>query len=139
MRHLAFALTAALTLACAQGAAAQDGVFRSYDDMRGNLDRMMMSRDIKEVMLTFGGADEMTIQQLDDLQARVRQIFPEDFTEVTLVRRNELQNGWAQELIAYRTGLAYIFAYVLMHQTSDALVAVNFQFNSDFNALNGQF
>lgn len=139
MKRLASALIAVLTLTCAQGAAAQDGVFRNYDDMRGNLDRMMMSRDIKEVMLTFGGADEMTVQQLDDLQARVRQIFPEDFTEVTLVRRNELQNGWAQELIAYRTGLAYIFAYVLMQQTSDAMVAVNFQFNSDFNTLNSQF
>jgi hypothetical protein len=28
---------------------------------------------------------------------------------------------------------------VLMHQQSNALVSVNFQFNSDFNALKGQF
>lgn len=130
---------AAFSLVLAQGASAQDGVFRDYEELRSALDQYMTTRDIKSVMLRFGGADEMTIQQLDDLQGRVRQIFPEDFTEVALVRRHEMENGWAQELISYRNGISYIFAYLVLHQLDDAIVSVNFQFNTDFNDLNAQF
>ncbi|OSQ48557.1 hypothetical protein [Marivita geojedonensis] len=139
MKPFVFSCMAAISLVLAQGAAAQDGVFRDYDELRSTLDQYMTSRDIKSVMLRFGGADEMTIQQLDDLQGRVRQIFPQDFTEVALVRRNEMENGWAQELISYRSGISYIFAYLVLHQLDDAIVSVNFQFNTDFNDLNAQF
>jgi hypothetical protein len=139
MKSVIFSGVLALFLGLAQGVAAQDGVFRNYEELRSDLDQYMKSRDIKSVMLRFGGADEMTIQQLDNLQGRVRQIFPQDFTEVELVRRNEMENGWSQELISYRRGISYIFAYLVLHQLDDAIVSVNFQFNTDFNDLNAQF
>lgn len=139
MKSVIFSGILAVFLGLAQGAVAQDGVFRNYEELRSDLDQYMKSRDIKSVMLRFGGADEMTIQQLDNLQGRVRQIFPQDFTEAALVRRNEMENGWSQELISYRTGISYIFAYLVLHQLDDAIVSVNFQFNTDFNDLNAQF
>ena len=118
---------------------AQDGVFVSYEAMRATLDGLMKSRSIADLMIVFGGADEMTEQQLAGLEGQVRQIYPADFTEAAVMRHAELENGWSQEVISYWTGVDYVYAYILMHDREDAFVAVNFRFNSDFSALNALF
>ena len=51
---------------------AQDGVFVSYEAMRATLDGLMKSRSIADLMIVFGGADEMTEQQLAGLEGQVQ-------------------------------------------------------------------
>ena len=135
MRHLAIALAACL----ATPAVAQDPVFDSYDAMRAEMDALLMRRDIQPLMLRFGGADQMTQAQLDQLDTQVEQIFPQDFENVVLLRRTALENGFAQEIVAYWTGLSYVYAYVFYHERDGRVVSINYRFNSDFNALNGLF
>ncbi|MCR9114630.1 MAG: hypothetical protein NXH84_15245, partial [Rhodobacteraceae bacterium] len=103
------------------------------------LDGLMMQREIADVMRAFGASDEMTVEELDSLQNRVRAIFPSDFAQVSLVKRDEMGDGWAREMYAYWGGLSYIFASVVFHQREEALVAVKFKFNTDINALLTEF
>ena len=114
-------------------------VFSDYDTMRAELDAMMKGREVKAALLRFGGADEMSDEDLDQLQARVRQIFPTDFKRVDLVKKDMMENGWSQELYAYSIGLNYLFATVLLHDRGDTLVAISFKFNTDFDALISNF
>lgn len=115
---------------------AEDGVFRSYQDLREQLDPLMKSRQIAEVLTLFGGADEMTPQELQALEERVQTYFKRDFEEVALIKQAEHLNGWRQELLAYWVGTEYIYVYILMHQRDDAFLSVNFKFNSDFDEVN---
>jgi hypothetical protein len=41
---------------------AQDGIFDTYKDMRDSMDRLIQTRNIQDLMIRFGGADEMTIE-----------------------------------------------------------------------------
>lgn len=116
-----------------------ESVFRDYAHMREVLDGLMMQREIADVMRAFGASDEMTAEELDSLQNRVRAIFPSDFGQVSLVKRDEMGDGWAREMYAYWGGLSYIFASVVFHQREEALVAVKFKFNTDINALLTEF
>lgn len=116
-----------------------DGYFNSYEDMRKTLDENAKSRNFKDLLIDFGGADEMTVAQLNQLQSQVRTIYTSDFENVTVVRRAELENGWSQELIAYWTNAEYIYVYVLLHDRGDIIAAVATRFNSDFDALNALF
>lgn len=121
-------------LLCAGPLAAQDlpeSVFRDYDHMREVLDGGMMERNIVDVMRAFGASDEMTIEELNDLQIRVRAIFPEPFVNVDVMRSEKMGEDWTLEMYAYHVGYAYVYAVVLFHQQPDALVAVKFKFNTD--------
>lgn len=122
-------------------ATAQDqaSIFKNYDDMRARLDRMMLSRDIADVMLAFGASDEMTQEELDDLETRVRSIFSSDFDHVDVLKRDDMGNGWARELYAYWGDSGYLYATVLMHKRPEVLVAIEFKFNTDIDDLIGAF
>jgi hypothetical protein len=140
MRAALFALILPV-LALANPAAAQDpdSIFDSYDDMRAEMDRLVKSRDIQQLMIRFGGADEMTEVQLNSLDAQVEQIYPSDFDEVAVLRRTSHENGFHQELLAYWTGLNYLYTYVFFHERDGKTISINFRFNSDFIALNNLF
>lgn len=127
----------ALILILSPGAHAQDQepVFADYAEMRQTLDQMMMSRRIADVMIAFGGSDEMTKEELSSLEARVRAIYSMDFEHVDMLKSDDMGNGWMQELYAYWTGLSYIYVTVLYHDRGSELVAINFKFNTDFDAL----
>lgn len=115
------------------------GVFDTYAELRVELDSLVMSRRISDLMIEFGAGDEMTQEELSDLQTRVQQIYPQDFAAVDLLRRHDLENGWRQELLVYSHQLFYLYAYVLLHQRDDDIVAVTFKFNSQFSDLNALF
>lgn len=136
MRYLSIA---ALMVCSATAAVAQEPIFDNYITMRGEMDRLMMSRDIPDLMIKFGGADEMTKEQLDRLDAQVEQLYPNDFKYVAVIRRGSLEGGFQQELLSYWTGISYVYAYVLYHDRGDDMVAINFRFNSDFSTLNALF
>lgn len=134
-----FLSIAALIACSATTAVAQEPIFDTYDTMRGEMDRLMMARDIPDLMVKFGGADEMTKEQLSRLDMQVEQLYPNDFKNVAVIRRGTLGAGFQQELLAYWTGIAYVYAYVLYHDRGSETVAINFRFNSDFDTLNGLF
>ena len=129
-------------IALALPAAAQDlpeSIFRDYDHMRQVLDDNIMKRDIVTTMKAFGASDEMTPEELAGLQRRVQGIFPRDFENVDVMRVREMNGGFRQELYAYWTGTQYLYAYLFMHDRGDRMVAVHFQFNTDFLELNDNF
>jgi hypothetical protein len=70
------------------------------------------------------------------LDAQVEQLYPQDLEHVAVIRRVAHENGFSQELLAYWTGTAYLYAYVLFHEVDGQVVAINFRFNSDFSTLN---
>lgn len=114
---------------------AQEGVFADYSEMRETMDRLMMSRQIVDVMKAFGASDEMTAEELSSLQSRVRAIYPKDFEHAHLLKSDDMGQGWKQELYAYWVGHGYIYTTVLFHQREDSFVAIQFKFNTDFDKL----
>lgn len=145
MRFLTIAalvLTLVLTFTVNTARAQDDlpeSVFRDYDHMREVLDTNMMSRQIGVVMRNFGASDEMTPEQLSALENQVRGIFPQDFETAEMILRDELENGWARELLAYYTGISYIYVAVFYHQREDFLVVPFFRFNTDMLELLTEF
>ncbi|WP_299922224.1 hypothetical protein [uncultured Pelagimonas sp.] len=139
MRFQNLVAGALLCLASAVSAQENEPIFDTYESMRAEMDRLMVTRDIQTLMLSFGGGDEMTPQQLNQLDVQVEQLYPVDFQNVAVVRKGNLQGGFHQELLAYWTGTFYIYAYVLYHDRGSDVVSVNFRFNSDFSALNSLF
>ena len=131
------ALLSGLLTAFAVSAQDDVPVFDNYLSLRAVLDAQMKNRDIAEVMTTFGGSSSP--DELEALEARVREIFPRDFENAALLRRNEMKNGWRQELIAYWTGIDYIYVYLLLHDRDEGLLSVTMRFNTDFDELNGAF
>lgn len=127
-------LAVAPHLAAAQSSQA---VFDNYLELRARLDTLMKNRDIAEVMPLFGDTSEAA--DLEALEQRVRGIYPQDFENVALIRRHDLDHGFRQELIAYWVGTAYIYVYMLLHQRDDAIIALGFNFNSEFHDLNDKF
>jgi hypothetical protein len=138
-----FLLGLATSLCLGLPALAQDdlpeSVFRDHAHMRGLLEQLMLERRIAEVMHVFGASDEMTQDELDQLQERVRAIFPEDFDQVALLKRDAMGDGWARELYVFWSGLNYIYASVIYHQRDSDLVAVHFKFNTDLDAMLADF
>ncbi len=123
-----------MTLALAVPAAAQDlpeSVFRDYDHMRSVMDDGMMNRKIIMLMRAFGASDEMTIEELQSLESRVKSLFPRKLETVEVVKSDRLGDAWVREMYVYYTGLDYMYAFVLYHTRPDAVVAVNFKFNTD--------
>ena len=131
------ALLSGLLTAFAVSAQDDVPVFDNYLSLRAVLDAQMKNRDIAEVMTTFGGSS--LPDELEALEARVREIFPRDFENAALLRRNEMENGWRQELIAYWTGIDYIYVYLLLHDRDEGLLSVTMRLNTDFDELNGAF
>lgn len=144
MRRVLTVLIACLVVAGAPRLSAQQSnndvpIFDNYLSMRATLDSMMKNRDIAEVMTAFGGTNSGSQAELEDLEARVRNIFPRDFENAALLRRQDMENGWRQEMIAYWTGIDYIYVYLLLHQREEGLLAVNMSFNTEFAEIFANF
>ncbi len=134
--HLRYLIAIAMLAIAPLSVQADDQpVFKSYEEMRNTLDTLMMARELEQVMRAFGASDEMTDEELKGLEARVRSIFPFDFRHVNLLKRDDMGNGWAQELYAYWVGLSYIYVAILMHDRGSEIVSINFKFNTDFDKI----
>ena len=137
MRHLTALMLAATLVASPLWAQTRDDpVFSSYEEMRATLDNLMSKRQIADLLTAFGGGDEMTPQDMAVLETQVRNLFPADFENSALMMRQEMENGFAQDLIAYWSGTGYIYARVLWHQRPGGeVVSINMTFNSDPDVL----
>lgn len=141
IRYFMWGLAMAVGLILApQGVLAQqEPVFSNYEEMRKELDALMQGREIEKLMNRFGGASDLSLEEVQALEARMRDRFPYDFKHADLVKVDEMQNGWRQELYAYYTGLKYVFVTVLIHEREDSLIALNIKFDIDFYRLIGSF
>lgn len=120
-----------LSLTAAQALAQQAPVFENYDEMRSQLDELIMTRQIQKVMLRFGGPTSMTEDDLVQMEEKMHALFPYDFRHVAVMRRDQMENGFSHELYAYWTGLRYLYVLALLHQRDDELVSINIRFNTD--------
>ncbi|QFT92994.1 hypothetical protein FIU86_09070 [Roseovarius sp. THAF9] len=128
------ALLAIVTMTLAAPSAAQEtpeSIFRDYDHMRSIMDDGMMNQKIVMVMRAFGASDEMTAEELQSLEARVKALFPKPLDSVEVMKSEKLGDHWTREMYVYYSGIDYIYAFVLFHTRPEALVAVNFKFNTD--------
>ncbi|MDD9745591.1 MULTISPECIES: hypothetical protein [Marinovum] len=131
------ALCLALLLPIAAPAQNAQAFFDNYLAMRARLDTLVKNRDFAEVMPVFG--DQTDPAELEALERRVREIYPRDFENVALIRRQDMDHGFRQELIAYWEGTQYIYIYIVLHDRDDGIVALVFNFNSEFDELNAKF
>jgi hypothetical protein len=113
-----FALPLLLLLLAAQPSAAQPDAnrFASHGDMRATLDGLVSTRRIANLLTAFGGADEMSREEMSALEGRVRLLFPSDFASSAVMVRQNMKNGFHQELIAYWTDLSDICVRILWHE-----------------------
>lgn len=114
-----------------------EAFYDNYLALRARLDTLVKNRDIAEVMPAFG--DQSNPDELEALELRVREIYPRDFENVALIRRQDMDHGFRQELIAFWVGGQYMYVYMLLHDRDDGIMALGFNFNSDFDELNGKF
>ncbi|WP_136443498.1 hypothetical protein [Pacificoceanicola onchidii] len=139
MRALILALLTSFSLSAPLQAQEQQPVFDSYEDMRRVMDQLIVTRQVQELMVRFGGGDEMTVAQLNDLDATVERLYPNNFENVAVMRRLQHGGGFTQELLVYWTGLNYLYVYVFYHDRGGEVVSINFRFNSDYAKLTGLF
>lgn len=134
------ALAAAMLIWTAAGPArAESGVYTDYAALRETLDTLMTERSVGALLEAFGGADEYTAEQLASLEAQMKNVYAEDFQNKATVRVVELENGFRQEMIAYWTGINYVYVYLFLHQRESDLLAVHMSFNSDVNTIMEKF
>jgi len=100
----------------------------------------MKNREFSNVLKDMGGADEYTEQQLDRIQSQMRDLVPYYLSNVDIIKRAELQNGFSQELRAYWNDKnSYVYYYALLHQREDKLVVILFYFNTSPEELLAKF
>ena len=141
IRTFAFQIALLAMLCCVPqtGQAQEQPVFKDYDEMRSVLDELMMSRQVVRMLNRFGGAEGMSPEESAQMETRMRELFPIDFKHKSVVRVDQMENGWSQEMYAYWTGLSYVWVSVLIHQRESELVVINIKFNTDFFALIDSF
>lgn len=111
-------------------------IFESYEDLRATLDELMSKRQIADLLTAFGGADEMTLQDMMGVETQVRNVFPADFQNSALMMRQEMENGFTQDLIAYWTDVSYVYVRVLWHARPEGdVVSLHMVFNSNLDVL----
>ncbi len=138
MRFLITLLFALLPL----GATAQerDSYFKDYQDYARFVDSRIMNRDFVELIQVLGGRDEYTIEQLNGLNQRFLNLFPENFSNRAVIRKTDLGDGFSQEMRVYwGNNASYNFFYALLHDRGDGLVVLTFTVNSNVSEVLGKF
>ncbi|MFK7755166.1 MAG: hypothetical protein AB8B51_21790 [Sedimentitalea sp.] len=124
------------------GASAQvrDSVFTDYAEYDAFVDKSIMTRDFVALVLQLGGRDEYTPEQLAATKDQLGRAFPVDFTDATVFRRIDLGGGFSQEARAYWTANGrYAFYFAFLHQRDDGLIVMNFNLNSNPQAIMDNF
>ena len=80
---------------------ANEGRFSGYEEMRATLDDLIAERRIADLMSSFGNADGMSREEWFGLQGRVRLLYPEPLASSAVLIRQDMKNGFVQDLIAY--------------------------------------
>ena len=114
--------------------------FSSYEEYETLLNMKMKNREFSNVLRDMGGDDEYTEQQLARIQSQMLGAVPYYLTNVDIIKRVELQNGFSQELRAYWNDRnSYIYFYALLHERDDDLLVILFAFNTNPKELLAKF
>lgn len=134
-------LLTVLALIMPFGAAAQqrDSVFSDYAAYSEFVDRHIMARDFTPLILTLGGRDEYTPQQLANTDFQLKAAFPENFSNSAVFHSDDLGNRVTQEGRIYWHGDNYAFFYAIYHLRDDGLVVLNFNLNSEISSIMEKF
>lgn len=127
MRTTLFAALTAMLLALAPlpGLAQEKGtIFADYDSYAAFLDEKVQKRQFGALFQSLGGAN-LSLAELQKLSEGAKQGFPVDFDNATVMRREELENGFGHEVRAYWSGGNYAYVYVVYHQREDSFVVVH--------------
>ena len=117
----------------------RDSVFANYEAYSKYVDEKIMSRDFKPLVLTLGGRDEYSAEQLDKVNQDLLSVFTQNFPNKSIFRRVTLGNGFSQEARAYWKGENYAYYYAILHDRGDDLVVISFSLNSQISAILGEF
>lgn len=138
MRHFFSALIVILALPMASYAQ-QASPRATYNAARAEMDTRIMARQMGDAIRMFQGLGVPDDAELASLDVQIQALYPDDFENVALIRSEVIQNGFRQELIAYWTETQYLYVYLLIHTDDNHPRLLNFQFDSDFHALNALF
>lgn len=110
-----------------------------YNEARAKMDQLIMERRMGDALRMFEGLAVPDNKELAAIDTKMRVLYKQDFENVALVRSEVHKNGFRQEMIAYWTDNQYLFVYLLIHTDQNAPKLINFQFDSDFHAINRLF
>lgn len=106
--------------------------FPDYAAYAAFMDRHIAQRDVAGLLAGVGAGEAIPEQDLDALQARIDEAFPETLGHVTVSRKTDLGGGLHQELRVYWSDNDdYLFVYALYHSRADGMVVLQFEFDSD--------
>ncbi len=112
-------------------AAYADEAFQTYSDFEQYVDKRIKNREFSTVISRLGGADEYTKQQLQMIQNQLRDVVPFYLTDVAIVKRIELENGFSQEMRAYwNKDNSYLFLYAFLQERNDGVIVLQFSMNT---------
>lgn len=122
------------TLAPAQ---TQPGVFTSYDDLRTQMDPLVADLRISELMELLSDLSPEDGQNMIAAEMQLRAVLPEQLPITELMRVQEFENGYRQELLAYRdAGTGYLYARLVLHERADGtIVALWVSLNTSIDAM----
>ncbi|MEX5728937.1 hypothetical protein Ga0609869_002290 [Rhodovulum iodosum] len=132
--RMAAVLAVALALTAFQAPAQDgrpDGIFDDYAELRSFLRQKAAMRDFVPLIQRLGGRDEYSPEQLDAINSQFRSIYPAALTDDMRVRTRALENGFREEIIAFREREHYLWIYLLYHERGQDLVVINFSMNSN--------
>lgn len=110
-----------------------------YSEARAEMDKLIMERRMGDAIRQFDGIEQPNNKELAALDTKMRVLYKEDFENVALVRSEVHKNGFRQEMIAYWTGRQYLYVYLLIHTDDNRPRLLQFQFDTNFNAVNKFF
>jgi hypothetical protein len=118
----------------------KDSYFKDYQEYERFVDSRVMNRDFIELIQVLGGRDEYTIEQLEGINQRFLNLFPDDFTDRAVIRKTDLGEGFSQEMRVYwGEESGYNFFYAMLHTRPDGLAVLTFTLNSDVSAVLAEF
>lgn len=128
------------SLFTATSAMAGNKIFKDYNDYRSFADPLILERNFVPLVKALGGEDEYTDEQLDRLEMQLLVALPKNFSDVAVVKRVELEEGFSQEMRAYwNSNNSYVFYYSFLQQRKDGLIVLKFKINISSEQIFSQF
>ena len=110
-----------------------------YSEARAEMDKLIMERRMGDAIRKFDGLGVPDNKELAAIDTKLRVLYKEDFQNVALVRSEVHKNGFRQEMIAYWTGQNYLYVYLVIHTHDNRPRLLQFQFDSNFDAISRLF
>jgi len=135
----ALILSVALSLASLTSVAAQTtpGIFSSYEDMRSQMDPLLERLQIGAMMELFVEVPPAEQQNIMATEIQMQGMLPTPLSQADIIRVQEFENGYRQELIVFTDGATgYLYVRLVLHERPDgSIAALRFGVNTDIDRL----